>query len=122
MQPTPKRGDVLIFTEAALHGTLPWTSDRERRTVIYRFAPSNVAYGRGYVQSQNFTEGSELIHAWPENMTIGMSEAQLAVMLPPFNSRLNRPTLNAQGEVVQAQPRAEFKIEFDEKVFGSKYY
>ena len=40
-------GDALIFTEAVLHGTLPWMSEEERRTVIYRFAPAGTAYGRG---------------------------------------------------------------------------
>ena len=39
VQPVLKKGDVVFFTEAATHGTLPWRSDTERRTVLYRFAP-----------------------------------------------------------------------------------
>ena len=65
-QPALDAGDVLIFSEATLHGTLPWTANHQRRTVIYRFAPAGSAYGRGYVE-------------WPAEMLDGMSEAQRAV-------------------------------------------
>lgn len=110
-QPVLKRGDVLFFTEAALHGTLPWTSDLPRRTLIYRFSPATMAYGRGYTPS------------WAPEITAGMSAAQLAVMEPPYNLRMNRPSVDSDtGEMVQPQPRAAFKVEFDEKVFGTKYY
>lgn len=141
VQPCPQKGDVLVFTEAALHGTLPWIAPdgRNRRTVIYRFAPANVAYGRGYAHTSPVVSGDgekgtsqdqqsaaalkdERIPAWPNAFTRGMTEAQLAVMQPPFNVRLNRRTLSEVGEVVYAKPRESFKVEFDEKVFGSKYF
>lgn len=44
-------GDVLLFTEAATHGTLPWKAQHQRRVVIYRFAPATMAYGRAYTPS-----------------------------------------------------------------------
>ena len=75
VQPRILAGDVLIFTEAVLHGTLPWRAERQRRTVIYRFAPAGSAYGRGYMPQ------------WPDKTLEGMSEAQRAVMLPPFHPR-----------------------------------
>mmetsp|Transcript_57639 Transcript_57639/g.100873 ORF Transcript_57639/g.100873 Transcript_57639/m.100873 type:complete len:362 (+) Transcript_57639:73-1158(+) len=109
-QPTIAPGDVLIFTEAVLHGTLPWTADHQRRTVIYRFAPAGSAYGRGWLPQ------------WPETFLDGMTPVQLAVMEAPFHPRMNRAYVNTEGEHVNAKAREEFKVEFDEKVFGAKYF
>ena len=110
MQPTLFPGDLLLFTEAALHGTLPWTADHQRRTVIYRFAPAGSAYGRGYHP------------AWPAEATEGMSDAQRAVMEAPFHPRMNRAYVTPAGEAAQPKPRESFKVEFDEKVFGTRYF
>lgn len=109
-QPAIAPGDALIFTEAVLHGTLPWTAPHQRRTVIYRFAPAGSAYGRGWLPE------------WPANFLDGMNPAQLAVMEAPYHPRMNRPYLNAKGEQINAKPREEFKVAFDEKVFGAKYF
>lgn len=109
-QPAIAPGDVLVFTEAVLHGTLPWTASHQRRAVIYRFAPPGSAYGRGY-QPQ-----------WPQAVLDGMTPAQLAVMEPPYHPRMNRPYVTANGEVQAARPREEFKVAFDEKVFGNKFF
>lgn len=38
-------GSVLIFTEALTHGTLPWRSERERRSVLYKYCPGYMAWG-----------------------------------------------------------------------------
>lgn len=108
-QPVLGKGDCLIFTEAVLHGTLPWTASHQRRTVIYRFAPPGSAYGRGY-------------HAWPQEMLEGMTDAQLAVMEGPYHPRMNRPYVGPDGEACKAKPREDFKVEFDERVFGSRYF
>jgi hypothetical protein len=32
-------GDVMIFTEAIVHGTLPWEGPHERRSVLYKYSP-----------------------------------------------------------------------------------
>lgn len=109
-QPVLEVGDVLLFTEAALHGTLPWTAPHERRTAIYRFAPAEVAYGRGYFPS------------WPEKALEGMSDAQRAVMEPPYNIRMSRVVVDDNGQAVMPQPREAFKVEFDETVFGRRFY
>jgi ectoine hydroxylase-related dioxygenase (phytanoyl-CoA dioxygenase family) len=109
-QPELYPGDVLLFTEAVLHGTLPWTADHQRRTVIYRFAPAGSAYGRGYLPD------------WPAATLDGMTDAQLAVMEAPYHPRMNRPFLDANGEAVEASPREGFKTEFDEAVFGTRYF
>jgi ectoine hydroxylase-related dioxygenase (phytanoyl-CoA dioxygenase family) len=110
-QPVLKKGDIVVFTEAALHGTLPWTSDQQRRAVLYRFSPATMAYGRGYTPS------------WPSEITSGMTPAQLTVMEPPYSVRMNRPSvLTTTGEVTEPKQRENFKIDFDKKVFGTKFY
>eukprot|EP00592_Proboscia_alata_P000779 CAMPEP_0194368600 /NCGR_PEP_ID=MMETSP0174-20130528/16793_1 /TAXON_ID=216777 /ORGANISM="Proboscia alata, Strain PI-D3" /LENGTH=385 /DNA_ID=CAMNT_0039145013 /DNA_START=101 /DNA_END=1258 /DNA_ORIENTATION=- len=116
-QPVAMPGDVLIFSEATLHGTLPWTAAHQRRTVIYRFAPAGSAYGRGYLAANR---GAEAL--WPETTLEGMTEDQRAVMLPPYHPRMNRPYLDGEGQVVKAKAREPFKVEFDEKVFGTRYF
>ena len=37
VQPDMKAGDVVFFAEAATHGTLPWTADHDRRSVLYKY-------------------------------------------------------------------------------------
>ena len=44
-QPVTQPGDVIFFSEATVHGALPWAAAHQRRVVLYRFAPSNMAYG-----------------------------------------------------------------------------
>ena len=38
-QPELLAGDVLIFTEALVHGTATWTAEHERRTLLYKYSP-----------------------------------------------------------------------------------
>jgi ectoine hydroxylase-related dioxygenase (phytanoyl-CoA dioxygenase family) len=78
-QITCKAGDVIVFTEALTHGTLPWTAERMRRSALFRYSPGNLAYSRGY--------------DWPHNMLDGLTQAQRAVLEPPYHLRLNRPVL-----------------------------
>ena len=108
VQPVLAKGDVVMFTEAATHGTLPWQSEVERRTAIYRFSPAGSAYGRAYL------EGYEELAA--------LTEAERAVLQPPFHPRLDRPTVSDEGEAEQPAPREDFKKAFDQKVFGKNYF
>jgi ectoine hydroxylase-related dioxygenase (phytanoyl-CoA dioxygenase family) len=43
-----KAGSAIIFTEALTHGTWPWTADRERRSLLYKFCPGHMAWGGSY--------------------------------------------------------------------------
>jgi hypothetical protein len=45
-QPVTKAGDVIFFSEATVHGALPWKAAHERRVALYRFAPATFAYHR----------------------------------------------------------------------------
>ena len=42
-----KAGDVVIFTEAMTHGTLPWTASHERRSILFKYSPGHASWGQG---------------------------------------------------------------------------
>lgn len=114
VQPVTKAGDVVIFSEATIHGCLPWKSPVQRRIALYRFAPCNMAYARGY------SEG------WPPEFTNGMTDDQLSVMQPPYHSMYDRISLVVDPLTkqisTQSKSRSESKKQFDLKVFGQQYY
>jgi len=39
VNPSLKAGDMLIFTEALVHGTRKWTSTKRRRSLLYKYSP-----------------------------------------------------------------------------------
>lgn len=41
-------GDVILFTEAVAHGTLPWRNAHDRRVVLYRFGAKTTQYAGGF--------------------------------------------------------------------------
>jgi len=49
--PEVPAGSVILFTEAVMHGTAPWTADHERRTLLYKYCVSQMAWSRARVQS-----------------------------------------------------------------------
>ena len=74
-QITSKSGSVVIFTEAVIHGTLPWRADHSRRSVMTRYTAGNMAYVPAFS-----------VPDWAD-------ERQRRVMEPPYHSILNRPFL-----------------------------
>lgn len=48
VHPPMKAGDVLFFTEALTHGTLPWTASHERRALLYKYSPGHQSYSNRY--------------------------------------------------------------------------
>ena len=74
-QVTCKAGDAIIFTEATTHGTLPWTSEQPRRTLLTRYTAGNMAYMPGFETPD-----------WAD-------ERLSKVMERPYHPRLNRPVL-----------------------------
>ena len=87
-QVTCKAGDVVIFTEAVTHGTIPWTADHDRRSLLFRMSPGNLAYAKGY-------------NPWPESMLKGLTPQQHAVLEPPYHQRLQRPGLDDDGALAE---------------------
>eukprot|EP00929_Paragymnodinium_shiwhaense_P090278 TRINITY_DN50434_c0_g1_i1.p1 TRINITY_DN50434_c0_g1~~TRINITY_DN50434_c0_g1_i1.p1 ORF type:complete len:333 (-),score=52.54 TRINITY_DN50434_c0_g1_i1:131-1129(-) len=109
-QPVTKAGDVVFFSEATVHGAMPWTADHERRVALYRFAPCTSAYGRAYYPE------------WPSAMLEGLTPAQRAVLEPPYALRLDRPLVRAGSDEVTIQSRSEAKKAFDREVFKTQYF
>ena len=107
-----KAGDVVLFSEATVHGALPWTMPYERRLALYRFSGPNYAYGRAY------------LNEW-SGAAAKCTPQQAAVLLPPFAPRIERPLTTGAGDagpepVVHA--RAPAKKAHDVAVFGTSYF
>jgi len=115
-QPVTKAGDIVLFSEGTVHGAKAWTSgDHERRVCLFRFSPSNIAYGRSYFGHEG--EG------WPLAMYDDLNEAQLAVLEKPFANRLDRPNIiQPECEKVEITTRSARKQLHDQQVFGTKYF
>jgi hypothetical protein len=61
-------GDVVIFTEALTHGTLPWRNPYQRRTLLYKYSPGNSAWTDPH---------------WPDDLLAVCSERQRLLLQPP---------------------------------------
>ena len=87
-----KAGDMVIFSENTLHGSLPWQAKYERRALLYRYTPKYLHYDGG---TYNVTQ--------PDWVT-ELIEAQQAVLEPPYI--YHHPLIEADGETV-VRPRRE---------------
>jgi hypothetical protein len=85
---------VVIFTEAVTHGTLPWTMPYDRRSVLYRYSPANSAYAGG---RHDMDSDHRAGPAWPLSWYDGLTDAQRAVLEPPYHPRHQRPILGDDG-------------------------
>ena len=113
-QPQTKAGDVVIWSEATVHGATPWRGSHQRRIAIYRFAPANMGYGRGYLEISDEAMG-------------GLTELQRAVVQPPYSTGLERPLVTAEAAQQEEGPakkraRNAAKKDLDKKLFGTSYY
>lgn len=116
IQPETKAGDVILFSEGTVHGAMAWEADYQRRLCLYRFSPATNCYGRSYF-SADAVEGTR----WPEKLYDDMTDAQKAVLEPPYANRLDRPNINEDGSIV-ITTRNTRKKTHDKEVFGTKYF
>ena len=65
-------GDVIVFTEALTHGTLPWRGRYERRTLVYKYSPGNSAYSQV---------------EWPPELVTACTDRQRLLLQPPSVGR-----------------------------------
>ena len=89
-----KAGDLIIFLEATIHGSLPWQADHERRVLLYRYSPKFSSFHNGLWEVK--------MPEWVEELT----DVQRAVLEPPYNSR--RPLIEDDGTTL-VQPSQEPK-------------
>lgn len=115
VQPPTKAGDVVLFSEGTVHGAMGWQSDQQRRCALYRFAPATQGYGRSYFQAG----GGDT--TWPKRFYEGLSDAERAVLEPPYANRLDRPNIREDGTVEMTQ-RGDRKKVHDSEVFKTKYF
>eukprot|EP00939_MAST-03C_sp_MAST-3C-sp1_P002481 g2481.t1 len=97
--PSLNPGDVVLFSEATVHGARPWIASHERRLALYRFSPRNFAYGRSYVDAPDFGGALDLC-----------TSEQSRVLRPPYSARLCE------------EKRSEAKMEHDKKTFGHAFF
>eukprot|EP01083_Nonionella_stella_P096857 272313_1 len=113
IQPATKAGDVVLFSEGTVHGAMAWTQEKQRRVCLYRFSPATNVYGRSYFGH----EGG----GWPDKMYEGLSDAEKAVLEPPYANRIDRPEISDNGDVT-ISTRGERKKKHDQDLFGTKYF
>jgi hypothetical protein len=59
VQPPLMAGDVLIFTEALMHGTRTWRASHERRALLYKYSPGYQSWSKTYYDPGDYTEATE---------------------------------------------------------------
>ncbi len=55
VQPVVEAGDALFFTEALVHGTLPWMAAHERRALLFKYSPGYSAWSQKYYSPDDYT-------------------------------------------------------------------
>jgi hypothetical protein len=68
VQPAVEPGDAIIFTEALIHGTVPWTAEHERLAVVYKYSPGHSAWMGDYYDPAGYP---------------GLSAQQRRILAPP---------------------------------------
>ena len=68
--PSLKAGDMLIFTEALVHGTRKWTSNNKRRSLLYKYSPGYSTWG----------DPAQL----ERSRELAQNDLQRALLRPPF--------------------------------------
>jgi Phytanoyl-CoA dioxygenase (PhyH) len=62
-------GDVVIFTEALTHGTLPWQGPGQRRTLLYKYSPGSSTWAED--------------QRWPDSLLRELTDRQKLLLQPP---------------------------------------
>ena len=52
-------GDLVIFTEALVHGTMEWTAEHERRSLLYKFSPGHSSWSSTYYDAADYPDATE---------------------------------------------------------------
>ena len=52
-------GDLIIFTEALVHGTMEWTAIHERRALLYKYSPGHSSWASTYYDVADYPDATE---------------------------------------------------------------
>jgi hypothetical protein len=66
-------GDVVVFSEALTHGTLPWTEEHDRLALLYKYAPGHLCWSE-------YT-------GWSDAIRQGCTPRQRLLLQPPSVGR-----------------------------------
>ena len=69
-------GDCVIFTEALIHGTLPWRGPGVRRTLFYKYAPGSLTWSNQFYFAPKTVEDFALTAS-------DLNETQRQLLTPP---------------------------------------
>ena len=58
IQPELRAGDVLLFTEALIHGTATWRGSQERRALLYKYSPPHSSWAKVPYNLQHYPTAS----------------------------------------------------------------
>ena len=83
---TGKAGDLVIFMETTIHGSLPWNAEYDRRSLMYHYSPRNSNFQSEYYEVK--------MQDWVSELT----DVQRAALEPPYN--YNRPLLEDDGKTL----------------------
>jgi hypothetical protein len=75
VQPAVEAGDALFFTEALVHGTIPWSATHQRRSLLFKYSPGHSAWNSDYPKAEDYGD---------------ISERQRRLLLPPSIGRRPR--------------------------------
>jgi hypothetical protein len=73
---TGPAGTAVLFTEALVHGTLPWRGADERRTAFFKYSPPAVSWSAHYYDADDYPD---------------LTERQRAILEPPNARYPGRP-------------------------------
>lgn len=71
-QPAVEAGDAVLFTEALVHGTMPWHGASERRILVFKYGPGHCASSENYYDLESMptlTERQRLLLTPPSLYT-----------------------------------------------------
>ena len=68
VQPPVEPGDAIVFAEALVHGTAPWTAAHERLVLLFKYSPGHSAWTNDFYDLGRFT---------------GLTEQQKRILAPP---------------------------------------
>ena len=72
VQPAVEAGDLVFFTEAVIHGTMPWKAAHQRRALLYKYSPGHSAWSGNYYDISKYGQ---------------LTEQQKRMLLPPSVGR-----------------------------------
>ena len=69
VNPAFKAGDMLIFTEALVHGTITWTGADRRRALLYKYSPGYSTWSKADALDPYLQDAQSFAHNVDEDVS-----------------------------------------------------